>query len=90
MNWQLIENAPHEKLVLLYSPADDLLGPKYEVGYASHGNRVRLPCGGVSSTMSWHGSATHWMPLPEAPNAGSEEDPNCPYRHADTPFADNH
>jgi hypothetical protein len=90
MDWQDIETAPHETLVLLYSPPTDWLGGKFEVGYASAGNRVRLPDGSVSSTMHWHGSATHWMPLPEKPGAGSEEDPNCPYRHAATPFAENH
>ena len=53
---------PHEELVLLYWM--DWRGTRYmEATYASTGERY--PNG--YSTMSQHGSATHWMPLPEPP-----------------------
>jgi hypothetical protein len=74
--WMPIETAPHETTVLLYSPpVSYLYDAKIETGWASSGNRVRLPNGVVSSTMSWHGSATHWMPLPAAP--GSDDRTNA-------------
>jgi hypothetical protein len=67
--WMPIETAPHETTVLLYSPpVDGLYDGKIEVGFASSGRRWAHPSGGVSSNMSWHGSATHWMPLPLPPD----------------------
>jgi hypothetical protein len=60
MDWQPIETAPHEQKVLV--------GWWYngewmsEATMASHGWRRN----GIS-TMSWHGQATHWQPLPAPP-----------------------
>ena len=62
-NWQPIETAPHETLVLLYwhdALLDDCM---IEVAMASHG---KLYPNGISSR-SRHGRATHWMPLPKPP-----------------------
>lgn len=61
--WEPIESAPHNKAVLLawkdwrdgqWCMAVDAYstGQRYANGY---------------STVSNHGSATHWMPLPEPP-----------------------
>jgi hypothetical protein len=59
--WQGIESAPHGVLVLV--GWNDTMGVwNAETAYASQGWRR----GGVS-TMSRHGQATHWMPLPPAP-----------------------
>ena len=70
MTWQPIETAPHETTVLLYSPpVEGVYDGKIEVGFASSGRRWAHPSGGVLSNMSWHGSATHWMPLPHAPGS---------------------
>lgn len=65
-NWRLIKTAPHETPVLLgwWSDGEWL----YEAGKASHGWRREL-----ISTMSWHGQATHWMPLPEPPVCPNDE-----------------
>jgi len=61
--WQPIETAPHDEVVLLYW--EDWSGAKYmEAAQASHGQT--FPNG--YSNVSRHGSATHWMPLPAAPN----------------------
>lgn len=69
-DWQPIETAPHETDVILYCVAGDRRWQ--EVGFASQGRRVNLgPGRGVASSMSWHGYATHWMPLPDAPEAAS-------------------
>lgn len=58
--WQPIETAPHEERVLLgWVQAGTWF---CETGMASHGWRR----GGIS-TMSRHGYATHWQPLPEGP-----------------------
>jgi hypothetical protein len=63
--WQPIETAPHEQKVLL--------GWWYmgewmcEAAMASHGWRRN----GIS-TMSWHGQATHWQPLPPPPMTTAE------------------
>lgn len=61
--WQLIETAPHNELVLLYCPyrcaSNDV---RIELGYASRGERI-----GPYSSISYHGWATHWMPLPNPP-----------------------
>lgn len=64
--WQPIETAPHETTVLLWTPSDN--GGVFEVGWASGGKRVALPgTMGTTSSRWWHGSATHWMPLPPPP-----------------------
>lgn len=65
LEWRPIETAPHETLVLLYSPGFGHV--RYEVGYASSGSRRTLSNGDVVSNQSWHGYATHWMPLPSPP-----------------------
>ena len=64
VNWQPIETAPHNVLVLLYSPPNvTALEGVIEVGYASHGWRR-----GDVSNMSHHGNATYWMALPPPPS----------------------
>jgi len=67
--WRPIETAPHETLVLLYSPPAWPSEAKCEVGFASTGRRTPAPDGGIFSNMSWHGYATHWMPLPFPPDS---------------------
>jgi hypothetical protein len=68
--WRPIETAPHETTVLLFSPpVDNLYGAKIETGFASQGQRWPMPSGGIRSTMSWHSTATHWMPLPPPPSS---------------------
>lgn len=66
--WQPIERAPHGEEVLLYSPSTfgGQVAAKLEVGCAAFGE-VR----GGYSNRSWHGTATHWMPLPAPPPAQS-------------------
>lgn len=68
MRWQPMESAPHGEEVLLYSPSTfgGQVAAKLEVGCASFGE-VR----GGYSNRSWHGTATHWMPLPAPPTAQS-------------------
>ena len=56
MEWKPIEESPHGVEVLLYIPGTPWGGPYMDVG-----------CVDAKSTMAWHGSATHWMPLPDAP-----------------------
>lgn len=62
-DWKPIETAPHDKDVLLYCPDR---GPtnreRIELGRASTGRR-----NAVSSNVSHHAWATHWMPLPPPP-----------------------
>lgn len=69
-DWQPIETnePPHETLVLLYSPPC-VTRPNgtMEVACASTGRTWDVPNVGRYSNMSWHGSATHWMPLPPPP-----------------------
>lgn len=67
--WRPIETAPHETLVLLYSPPAWPSEAKCEVGFASTGRRTPAPDGGSFSNMSRHGYATHWMPLPFPPDS---------------------
>jgi len=67
--WQPIETAPHATDVLLYSPVLGSLEARMEVGYASGGRRDA-----VGSTMWYHGTATHWMPLPAAPTPEAADD----------------
>jgi hypothetical protein len=64
--WQPIENAPHNELVLLYCPDQGCVSNKerIELDYAVQGYRNE-----VSSSISHHGWATHWMPLPKPPHA---------------------
>lgn len=63
--WQPIETAPHETLVVL-GWHDENGVFKQEIGLASAGTRYP----GGASDMWWHGRATHWMPLPPAPPQG--------------------
>lgn len=66
--WRPIETAPHETNVLLAWQDWSLPGRwRMEAGMASWGWRNE-----VASTMSRHGEATHWMPLPTPP-AGADE-----------------
>lgn len=61
--WQPIETAPHETDVLLFCPDKGIANPeRIELGVASHG----WTRNGVSNR-SAHAWATHWMPLPPAP-----------------------
>jgi hypothetical protein len=59
MQWRLIEEAPHNENVLLGWWSGDQW--ETEVALASWGWRN-------DTKLSVHGSATHWMPLPEPPN----------------------
>lgn len=63
--WQPIETAPHETLVVL-GWHDENGVFKQEIALASAGTRYP----GGASDMWWHGSATHWMPLPPDPPQG--------------------
>lgn len=63
VEWQPIETAPHETLVVLGWFEDGVW--KQDLGLASAGQR--WPTG--FSNMWCHGSATHWLPLPPAPGA---------------------
>lgn len=63
--WQPIETAPHETLVVL-GWHDENGVFKQEIGLASAGTRYP----GGASDMWWHGSATHWMSLVPAPPQG--------------------
>jgi hypothetical protein len=63
MSWQPIETAPHGVRVLLGWRDWRDHAWCMEVAPASHGWR-----GVEVSTMSRHGSATHWMPLPPPPD----------------------
>lgn len=63
VEWRDIETAPHETLVVLGWFEEGVW--KQDLGLASAGQR--WPTG--SSNMWWHGSATHWIPLPPAPGA---------------------
>lgn len=60
--WQDVETAPFGKTVLL--GWRDWRDHQWcmEVAPYSHGRRV-----GETSSVSCHGSATHWMPLPTPP-----------------------
>lgn len=60
--WQDIEGAPHNQLVIL--GWNDWRDGHWisDVGYASMGTRTD-----AGSSISHHGSATHWMPLPPPP-----------------------
>jgi hypothetical protein len=63
--WQPIETAPHETDVILgwwYIPPwkDSVPNWETELGWATRGWAIN----GIS-TRSAHGSATHWMPLPQ-------------------------
>lgn len=66
VEWRPIETAPHETLVVLGWFEDGVW--KQDLGLASAGQR--WPTG--ASNMWWHGSATHWLPLPPAPGAEDE------------------
>jgi hypothetical protein len=65
--WRDIASAPHQEVVLLGWWDDDLMGGTIwstETGWASQGFRNE-----VGSTISRHGRATHWRPLPAPPSA---------------------
>ena len=62
LDWQPIETAPHEDPILLAWQAWPEWKWVMEVGYASTGYRNE-----VGSSISHHGSATHWQPLPQPP-----------------------
>ena len=71
--WQPIATAPHETEVLLgwmneWSEPNEW---RCEIGCATSGRDWPAPDGGRFSSYSMHGSATHWMPLPEPPEAES-------------------
>ena len=71
--WQPIETAPHETEVLLgwmneWSEPNEW---RCEIGCATSGRDWPAPDGGRFSSYSMHGNATHWMPLPEPPEAES-------------------
>lgn len=61
--WRPIETAPHGEIVLLAWKDSFLPQWSFEVGFASHG--TRYPTG--YSSVSQHGQATHWRPLPPPP-----------------------
>lgn len=63
--WQPIETAPANVKVLLYCPDRGCQSNKerIELDYAKFGQRID----GISSSMSFHSWATHWMPLPKPP-----------------------
>ena len=62
MDWQPVETAPHNETVLLFLPATGHSVAEMEVGCFSTGSRD-----GPYSSISYHGRATHWAPLPEPP-----------------------
>ena len=64
MDWQPIETAPHDEVVLLYWK--DWSGAEYmETARYSTGKRYE----NGYSDYSQHSWATHWMPLPAPPSA---------------------
>ena len=67
--WMSIESAPHNVPVLLAWRSGGLEAWSFEAGVASHG--ARYPNG--ASSMSFHGQATHWRPLPAPPAAGGKD-----------------
>lgn len=72
--WRPVEIAPHGRRVLL-GWRDWRDGAWcMEVGCASHGRRTE-----AGSSVSSHGSATDWMPLPEPPEDGVSNDSSDPY-----------
>lgn len=62
MQWQPIEEAPHNTDVLLFSPAAGFSPPEMEVWKAFWGWR-----NDVANNLTRHGTATHFMPLPAPP-----------------------
>ena len=68
--WQPIETAPENELVLLYCPETGCVSNKerVELDYASQGWRNE-----VANNMSYHSWATHWMPLPKPPQTAQED-----------------
>lgn len=65
--WRPISKAPHGQRVLL-GWRDWRDGTWcMEVGYASHGRRTE-----AGSSVSYHGSATDWQPLPAPPQQEGE------------------
>lgn len=70
MQWRDISTAPHNQIVLLYSPGTGCESnpPRIECDYASHGWQNE-----IASNLSRHGWATHWMPLPPTPQEGGQD-----------------
>ncbi|MCG8345377.1 MAG: DUF551 domain-containing protein [Chlorobiales bacterium] len=68
--WQPIETAPHNEIVVLYCPDRDGISnrERIEIDFASRGTRNAF-----SSDISCHSWATHWMPLPEPPKGKVDE-----------------
>lgn len=71
--WLDIKTAPHDVSVLLGYPDWHSKKWVHEVGPASHG----WTRNGIS-TMSRHGQATHWMPLPDPPVSVTRPPRNTP------------
>jgi hypothetical protein len=62
-DWRPIETAPHGVDVLLYCPERGISNPeRIELGAASTGWTTAF-----GSTVSYHGWATMWQPLPAMP-----------------------
>lgn len=72
-DWQPIETAPRDRMILLYRPKAALWGRVTPGKYDSdtHAKRPRpfwaiwFRIGGVTEARQW--PPTHWMPLPDAP-----------------------
>ena len=83
MSWQPIETVPEDKEVLLGWRYRHNGEWKTETGWGKSSNNCAAPY-----SNAWqHGSATHWMPLPEPPPPQDEpetEDSNArPTRNAE-------
>ena len=57
--WQPIETAPSDTIVLLYSPYTHCINSERIEARVYHNTRAG----------SRHAHATHWMPLPDAPDS---------------------
>ena len=67
-DWQPIETAPENMLLLLFSPQrSQFFGAKMEVGFAGCG-RVDEYGAHIRGTWSYHAWATHWAYLPAIPD----------------------
>ncbi len=59
LKWRPIDDmTPPNEIVELYSPPTEFAPAVIEVGYAIQGSRI-----GAYSSISRHGSATHWRPI---------------------------
>ena len=71
MEWQPIETAPKDEAVI------DIYTPEHGIGRCVYMRRVDLGKGNIFYEQTQGGyscirTATHWMPLPEAPNVQIE------------------